>query len=60
MNQAYGVDKLYYIESYGVEKLKQIANRLGDTQVITTDQRRDLMNKLVLVISDIQEVKEKS
>jgi hypothetical protein len=43
----------YLIEPEEVAKLRAIADRLGDCQTLTHDQRRDLMNQLALIVSGL-------
>lgn len=41
------------IEDEDIAKLHQIADRLGDVKTLSFDERRDIMNKLCLIISNI-------
>ena len=41
---------VYLIEPEDVTRLRSVANRLGDMQTLTSDQRRDLMNMISLVV----------
>lgn len=47
----------FYIDARDLEKLRAIAQRLGDMQTLTHDARRDLMNLLALVIANAQSVR---
>lgn len=44
---------VHVIDPEDIEKLTAIANRLGDCTTLSFDERRDLMNKLCLIISNI-------
>lgn len=46
---------VHVIEKEDIEKLRVIANRLGGPLKLSFDERRDLMNKLCLIISNIYE-----
>lgn len=47
---------VFYVEQRNLERLQSIANRLGDMQALTHDQRRDLMNLLALVVGEIRQM----
>lgn len=47
---------VHVVEEEDIVKLRAIADRLGDTSILSFDERRDLMNKLCLILSNIQEV----
>ena len=50
----------YLMEPRDIQRLRDIANRLGDGATITPDQRRDMMNMIALIASNAQPFKGES